>query len=320
MTTFYEDSVERISQLLTGAESLFRKRFLETIKKIQDTHTLEELIEFLEEGREDEALVAAELAAAHLGFSYSIAYVRSAQKTADFIGNSLKVLVNFDQTNDAAIEQMRLNQLRIIRNFTEQQRLATKLALIDGIRRGLNPRQQALLFRASIGLTETQVQWVINFRKLLEELDTEVFKRLLRDKRFDATIRRAIENQEPLTAEQIDKMVDRYRQRVLTYRSETIARTESLTAVHQGVENMYQQAIDDGILDRDSMEQTWHTAPDERVRGSHRFMHLQKRPMDEPFLSGLGNYLRYPGDPNAPVEDRIDCRCMKTVRFKAVTG
>jgi len=229
--------------------------------------------------------------------------------------------VNFDQTNEAAVEQMRANQLRIIRNFTEKQRLATKLALLRGTAQGLNPRQQALLFKMSIGLTEQQVQWVMNFQKLLEELDSDVFKRLLRDKRFDPTIQTAIENNKPLSNAQINRMVERYRERVLTYRSETIARTEALTAVHQGVDNMYFQAIEDGILDEDAMEQTWHTSPPEkRIRPSHKTMNGQKRRMGEAFLSGAGNYLRYPGDPEAPVEDRIDCRCMKTTRFRIVTG
>jgi hypothetical protein len=320
MTIFYDDNIERIDELLIGSEALFRKRFLETIQQIEDTHTLEEIIEYLENDQIDEALVAAELAAANIGFAYSTSYTRSAQKTAEFISNSISILVNFDQTNETAVEQMRANQLRIIRNFTEKQKLATKLALLDGIRRGLNPRQQALLFKMSIGLTEEQVQWVINFRKLLEELDVNVFKRLLRDKRFDATLHAAIESSEPLTSAQIDRMVERYRSRVLTYRSETIARTEALTAVHQGVDNMYIQAIEDGVLDEDSLEQTWHTASDERIRGSHKPMHLQKRRIGEAFLSGLGNALRYPGDPQAPVGDRINCRCMKTTRFRIVTG
>jgi len=93
-----------------------------------------------------------------------------------------------------------------------------------------------------------------------------------------------------------------------------------LSAVNQGVDNMYFQAISDGILDEDNMIQTWITAPDERVRGSHKPMHRQTRQMGEAFISGNGNSLRYPGDPESPVEERANCRCIKTTRFRVVTG
>jgi hypothetical protein len=318
--TIYEDSEKRIEELLKSSESAFRRRFIDTVQEIDDSNTLAEIIVLLEAGKLDEALVAVELAAANIAYTYSDVYTASGKSAANFISNSLKILVNFDQTNQAAVDEMAANQLRIIRNFTDKQRLATKAALLDGIKRGLNPRQTALLFKASIGLTETQVGWVLNFQRLLEDLDKEVFKRLLRDRRFDSTIARAIQNQEPLSQSQIDRMVNRYRDRVLSYRAETIARTESLAAVHQGTDNMYFQAISDGILDENNMEQTWKTASDERVRGSHRPMNGQKRKMGEAFTSGLGNSLRYPGDPEAPVRDRIDCRCIKITRFIVVTG
>jgi len=223
--TIYEDSEKRIEELLKGSEAKFRRRFVESVQQIEESNTLSQIILLLEAGRTDEALVAAELAAANIAFTYSDVYVTSGKSTADFISNSLKILVNFDQTNEAAVAQMEANQLRIIRNFTEKQRLATKAALLDGIKRGLNPKQTALLFKMSIGLTETQVGWVLNFQRLLEDLDKDVFKRLLRDKRFDPTIARAIQNQEPLSQRQIENMVNRYRDRVLTYRAETIART-----------------------------------------------------------------------------------------------
>ena len=35
--------------------------------------------------------------------------------------------------------------------------------------------------------------------------------------------------------------------------------------------------------------------------------------MDEDFISGLGNVLRFPGDMLAPVEDWINCKCYVVV-------
>lgn len=320
MTKFYEDNIDRIDALLLGAESLFRKKFLETIKQIQDSHTFEELITLLEDGKEEEAMLIIDLAAANIGSASITAFVRSAEKTAEFVSDMASIVINFDQVNDSAIEQMRKNQLRLVTNFSAEQKLATRLALLDGIKRGLNPKQQALLFRDSIGLAANQMQWVINYRELLANLSPDALNRNLRDKRFDRTVRSAIKNDSPLSEAQIDRMVNRFRERTLSYRSENIALTEALTSVHQGVDALYKQAMDDGILDRDSLEQTWNTAVDERRRGTHKPMHKQKRKMGEYFITGAGVLMKYPGDPNAPANETVRCRCMKTTRFKVLTN
>jgi len=44
-------------------------------------------------------------------------------------------------------------------------------------------------------------------------------------------------------------------------------------------------------------------------------MHNQVRGYREAFESGAGNLLMYPGDPNAPPEDRIQCRCAVATRI-----
>lgn len=311
----FEDSQERIERLLDRAEATFKRRFLETISAIRDQFQLDELETLLEQGRLDEALVRAELAAAHLASAYTAAYVLAAQGAAGFIGGSLSVLVQFDQTNLRAVEQMRANQLRMVREFLAEQRETTRLALIDGITRGLNPKAQARLFRESIGLTRFQLNAVANFRRLLEENSSESLTRELRDGRFDRTIQNAIRTGNTLSEQQIDTMVDRYRQGMLQYRSETIARNEALRSVHEGADEMFRQAIDQGILPGDELTQTWLNAQDNRVRDSHSSMHGQTRPLGQAFTSGLGNHLRYPGDIDAPAKDSVQCRCVKTTRF-----
>lgn len=310
-----EDDKARIEGLLATAAFGFRRRFLDAVKQIEDDQTLEQLEELLGFRRYDEALVAAELAAANLANGFSGAFLASADDTMRFIGNSINVLVSFDRTNERAVEMMRRNQLRLVRGFTNEQRLATRFALVEGIAQGMNPRQQALLFRQSIGLTRRQVQAVLNYRRLLERGDAAALQRALRDRRFDSTVRAAVDGDRPLTNDQIDRMVGRYRERYVRYRSEVIARTESLRAVHEGAQAAYRQAISDGVLAEDELVQEWITATDERVRSSHAFMHGQQRPIGEPFTSGAGNQIRYPGDIDAPGSETIQCRCVLTTRF-----
>lgn len=282
---------------------------------MRDDKTLTELEELLRAGRFDEALLKVDEAAAHVAAGYGIAFVDAAEGTAKFLADQLEILVNFDRTNLSALSQIQQNQLRMIREFTDSQRLATRYALLQGMQEGLNPRAQAELFRDSIGLTQRQVEAVLNYRRLLEANSAESLQRELRDGRSDRSIEAALRDGEPLPPAQIDRMVERYRQNYISFRAETIARTEALPSVHAGIDAMYRQAIDGGILDPGELTQKWLTAKDSRVRDSHDSMEGQQQPFGEPFVSGKGNHLLYPGDPQAPIDDRAQCRCAKTTRF-----
>jgi HK97 family phage portal protein len=86
------------------------------------------------------------------------------------------------------------------------------------------------------------------------------------------------------------------------YRAIRIARTETI-----GCSNM---AAIDSLLANDVEKKEWFTALDERVRPSHQALHGQVVGVLEPFVSPLtGARLLYPGDPDAPVEEVVNCRC-----------
>ena len=182
----------------------------------------------------------------------------------------------------------------------------------------MNPREQARLFRNTIGLTESQEQAVRNFRRLLSAgrdgtPSTQALNRALSDGRFDRTVRRAIRQGDILSSAQVERMVDRYRERYVKYRAEVVARTEALRSVHEGTEEMYRQAIELGQFREDQLQRTWVTAGDERVRGSHRALNGEVRGLDGVW-EAQGGTLRYPGDPNAPASESISCRCVLSTR------
>lgn len=314
------DAAGRLERLLAGFEPRFRKEFLEMVAGIKSVSTLKALTTLLTEGRIEEALSVIDRAGARLGALSSETYTVTGRSTAGAIRRATgEIVVDFDTVNARAVREMQENQLRLIREFGEQQRRATREALTDGIRRGANPREQARAFRQSIGLTQKQTQAVNNYRNLLENLDRGALQRKLRDGRFDGAVRRAIREGKPLTKTQVDRMVGRYAERSLKHRSEVIARTESLRSVHQGNREMFRQAIDNGVLASDQLVQIWNTAADERVRSSHATMNGQERPMDVPFTSGAGNSLAHPGDPDAPGSETIQCRCVVATRIASVS-
>lgn len=304
-------------RLLARIERRLRDRFIRIVLGVRSRITARELRAILEgdglsfgDLRRQRTLVAiAEAAATALAAEVMDAYRISGDDAAAFLSRATGVTLDFDTTNATAVEALRRSRYRLIREFTEEQVEAVRVALTEATALGLNPRDQARAFRGAIGLTARQTAAVNNFARLLRERSPEALTRALRDRRFDATVLRAIREGTPLTEAQVATMTARYRQRYLKYRSEVIARTEALRAVHESSELALGQAIERGALGREDLERTWYTAADERVRGSHRAMHGQIRALGEPFVSGNGNLLRYPGDIDAPGSETIQCRC-----------
>lgn len=312
-----EDPASRIERVLTAEEAGFRRAFVQAVQDILGAFEAARIERLLSENRIDEALDELEAAAGVLASQYGISYTAAGQATATWLSaNALTVSVGFDQTNFRAVDQIRNSQLRLIREFTAEQRAATRTALQDGITEGINPRQQAANLRQSIGLTTRQYQAVQNYRRALESNSRQALDRQLRDRRSDRSVLRAIREGRPLSQAQIDAMVDRYHQRYIRYRANVIARTEALRAVHQGTEEMYQQAIDLGQILPGQLERKWNTAADERVRQSHVRLNGLVRGVGETFPGDEGE-LRYPGDPDAPASETVQCRCVISTRIMA---
>ena len=310
------DREARLIGLLDKADKQLRAALMDAIAAAVGTHTLDDLEALLLAGRMEEALETAVRAGiVRFADESAAVYTAAGQSASAFLADALEVTISFNQVNERAVNFMQQERLRLIREFSAEQRRATREALVDGITRGANPREQAIAFRESIGLTRKQQRAVNNFRNMLEDNDAEVFSRKLRDKRFDRKIRRAIQNDKPLTQDEISRMTTRYKDRYIKYRSEVIARTEALRAVHSGNNEGFEQAIENGDLDKDQLKKTWNTAGDDRVRDTHELMDRQEVKWGEDFTSPSGSGLQYPGDPNAPGAETIQCRCVMTTRI-----
>lgn len=309
------DPAARLLRLIQYAEPRIARQVITVVNLLRDRFTLNELVTalergpgiFLQEVQRASGLIASQIA--------TISYIRSGSDTASWLTDNLNDLFDFDQTNTRAVQALQNNKLRLVQSFTQTQAETARAALVEGTRQGLNPRDQARLFRDSIGLTPRQLQAVSRYRQLLETGNSDALRRQLRDRRFDPTVLRAIEENTSLDKKYVNKLVDRYRERYIKYRSEVIARTEALRGVHEGANEMYMQAIDNGQLTADELSRTWNTAMDERVRGSHASMNGQRVAVNQPFISGNGYSLMYPGDINAPASDTVQCRCVASVRI-----
>ena len=311
------DPAGRLAKLLEKTEGSLRRSIL---KAIREASTDPRIPRLLRQQRYEEAidLISTDVAT-KIANAASQQYLQAGQVTAIFLSGKLRQTVVFDPVHQEAVQEIQQNRLNFIREFTQQQRDATRAAITDGITRGLNPRDQARNFRSSVGLTLKLQQWVQNYREALARTaqgDLSALRRERRDARFDRSVRGAARRKRPpLTLQEINRMVQRYNERLILYRSQVIARTEALRSLHAGTHQMYLQAISDGAIDPNSIRRTWATAADERVRQSHRLLNGVKRGINETFPA-LGGPLRFPGDPQGAASETIQCRCVLTFRFR----
>jgi hypothetical protein len=173
----------------------------------------------------------------------------------------------------------------------------------DAVARGLNPRETARTIRASVGLTAYDAKLLANYRAELESGSKAALTRELRDKRYDASVRRG-----DLTPEQIDQRVDAYRRKLTAWRAETASRTATLDALRQGQRLVWEQAIEQGAIQREELRRFWKTAGDSRVRPEHAEipgMNPDGVGFDEPFDT-----------PDGPQDGPYgyNCRCVLFVR------
>jgi len=313
---------KQFRRILNRQERRIRRVFTLALEEYKDNLNLSQIIRSLEAGNIPQALVEVETVARTVTSASQQAFISTAQAITASIPTTQ---IAFNVVNDQAVSVLRTNDLRFVRNFTEQQIAATRLALTEGVREGLGPRALARSFRDSIGLTEKGEASVRNYRRLLQrigqddipkKIQRESLSRALRDRRSDSLLRRLVREEKSLTAAEIDRMVGLYRDRAIKHRALTIARTEALSSVHQGQENAIREAIQNGKLNHETLVSEWLTRVDGREREWHEALNGVMVPYGTAFENEKG-LIMHPGDRSASAENIINCRCVRTIRIRS---
>ncbi len=196
---------------------------------------------------------------------------------------------------------------QFVREIGDDLRVTINATVQDGVLRGLGPEEMALGIRDSIGLTRFQARAVQNYRRALDANSPKSLEYRLRDARFDTTTEAAIAAGAPLSREQIDARVARYKQRYLSDRALTIARYETLYASNAGAYAAV-KTVNRPVVKR------WLLAPDESVCPRCRSI-VEIQPegvaLDEPFHWEHGKHggkISFP-----PLHPK--CRCTATYRI-----
>jgi len=210
--------------------------------------------------------------------------------------------------NPEAVAFLQGYTMNLIRQVSLQTRLAIRDVILTAFNEGGHPYEQAREIRNLIGLTQSQAAAVRRFRQMLQSGDPakmrEVLERTLRDHRFDSTVMRAIQVQTTIPKEKVVTMVDRYYQRYLTYRAQTIARTESIRASCAGQQELWRQAQQQQLLDPERTRRKWIITPDDRLCEyckAIRALNPDGVRLDEEFVTEDGSVDQPPAHPR--------CRC-----------
>jgi hypothetical protein len=172
---------------------------------------------------------------------------------------------SFDRFTPEVQEWLRYQQDELIQQLESDVRDVIEMMIQRGVREGWDTEQIASEIRGVISLTETQANAVLNYRSMLENLDSDALQRQLREAEFDSAVQSAIENDIPLDDAVIDEMVSAYEDNYLDYRSNTIAETEATRMANTGLQQSYEQAIDRGVFPAEAVKQFWQIALDEKT-------------------------------------------------------
>lgn len=317
-------------ELLTAQwEPRLRSAFLDAVADISGRAELGRIIERLERGDLTGAIEAVHLDSAafrtleraKLGAfeAGGVETINRLPALRDPTGG--RVVVRFDMRAPRVEQYLRHESAGMVTRLVGEQQANVRQALERGMAAGQNPRQTALdligridkstgrRVGGTIGLSGPQAQAVSRAREGLASGTKTGMQHYLgltrRDKRFDATVLKAISEGRTLDQATINRIMGRYSDRLLQLRGETIARTETLSALARSREEAFRQAVDTGAVKAEQVTKVWIATKDNRTRDSHAALNGEKVALNQPFSNGL----MYPHADGAPPEEVVNCRC-----------
>lgn len=304
-----------IEALTAGQTAKFRKAFLEFIKTVRSPEVLKEIRGLLEAREYATASRLVTSFIEKLGNELPKAFQVIGEAFAELTGRRMNAVLGFNATAEAAASAMQRSRLQFVQRLNMEQLLVLRTALTGAVKEGLAPAVAARRFRDAVGLTPSQWNIVYNYRRSLEGNSRDALDRQLRDRRFDRTVEAAIQQGTILDGDKIGRMVSRYAERMLIMRAQTIAQTEIHRVANQAQREAMIQIVGTLGIDPSRARKVWHAIDDDRTRYSHRGLDGAETGLFTPFVSPYGSRLMYPGDPQAPGYETINCRCVMTMRI-----
>lgn len=242
------------------------------------------------------------------------AYVAGARSTTRIVRGEF----GFEGLHERAEEYVRTRGGELVTGIDDQQREMLREVMEVRVRTGESGAKTARritgkLNRATqrrqggfIGLSGQQTRWALNAEDELRNLSRNYFTRRARDRRYDAMVRKAIAEGRSLSESDIDRIIGRYKDRLLQQRGRMIARTEAHGATALGQWEQFEALREQGI----NISARWVHGGSREPRTDHLAMgNAPSRRAGQPFVMADGTSLRFPHDPDAPAHHTIGCKC-----------
>ena len=239
----------------------------------------------------------------------------------------------FDVRNIRAENWIRNQAGSLVTRITSDVNTTLRNVLTEGNIAGRNPRSIALDLVGRInpvtkvreggviGLNIPQERAVEAARRDLQNLDERYFTRKRRDKRFDSVVRKAFDKGF-VDAETQDRLLSRYKDRLLLLRGETIGRDAAIESLNRSQYEALVQADEMGAIGNRGVQKVWDDVGDNRVRDDHKTMDGQTVGLNEPFTFPDGSQALHPQDRSlgASANQVINCRCRFRTKIDWLKG
>lgn len=179
-----------------------------------------------------------------------------------------------DVINPYAEAAARRHAARLVTSVTRESQRAMSEVVARAVGGKLAPDEAAAEIRQIVGLNRRQALSVSSYRRAL-----------VADKRAPATV---------------DRLTERYRNKQLRYRAETIARTETMRSANSGAEAIWMEQTARGVIPRTAVK-VWSVVADDRTCPICR-------PLDG-ITAPVGGTFVEAGVDNPPQHPRCRCVC-----------
>jgi len=327
----------KIQQLIAKQEPAVARAFANAIADIRNRADIRKLRAALRNGGIEDAINALDIepsafnqVRAALLETYGNSGTLTIKGQTWVYPNGQRAVVRWNSLSPRAEEYARNVGTGLIQNTTDDMARAVREVIADGyafgrkwdrIANDIVGRADATGKRSGgiLGLNNAQAQWVQNMRQYLETDPKRAFGMTRRDKRFDATIKKAIDENKSLSAEQINRMVQRYSDRLLQTRGLIIAKTEVQKAIEEGKYEAWKQGLEKtGVPERFIIRKWRHTGRAMNDRPDHIMMNNREmRGLNFPFVLPDGTPMLHPHDTSlgAGASHVIGCMCQAEYRI-----
>lgn len=320
---------------LRGVSKRVREAFFRAIDRARTGARVGEITALLDQGDIEGAVQALRLTDADL--SALLDAVRGGMIEGGALAEAiapkgLRGRFSFDGFSPRADEWLRFHGGRLIQGIQEDTLEATRSVIRGGISQGASSRRIALdlvgrkvgakRVGGHLGLTAQITDSITAGREKLASGDPALMREYLglklRDRRFDARVRRAIREGRALQGADLDALIEAHKSKALKYRGAVIGKHEARKALAFGRHESFEQ-----MLEREDVEavtKRWQHNMSREPRQDHVKMDGTKVDFRERFSFEDGTQMSHPHEDGAPAAHTIGCGCMAIYRVKLRHG